>query len=272
MDLPRRLIGRVQKISSFFGVCFAHSVYRRRNLLSIVIVQIYFISFSTFLTFSSLAGVSHPFLFVLVTIQVILPVFIEMTINIEAYKKHNLDVKIEKKFKQLDDILENELKVEAISEAASCFSSFMLKLCLLIVVRILKIFFAGVLFSMNVMFCELVSSVCDYAFSFYVQLLRVYVRAYSRNMSTSNSSKLEVRKHLLVFYKIARLLKRRYAISLLLNISYSFISLITCLYWFFIRIIYGPLKCDDHHTRFVSRTLKPSNLSDTQLFFIAFSQ
>lgn len=242
MDIQKRLLERVQKVSSLCGVCFAQSVNRRGNLLSLVILQIYFISFSIFLTFSTLGGVKNPFYIVLLSIQVILPVLIEMIINFEAFNKKHLEVKIQQEFKELDDVFENELKVEELTGVGWCFSLFVLKFLVLIFVRILKIWSTTLLFALNVMFSELVSSSCDYTFSFYVHMLRVYIETYSKRVNSLEHRTKSLKRHVLAFHKIANLIKRRYSVSLFLNIFFSFITLVNCFYWFFIRIIYGPLK------------------------------
>jgi hypothetical protein len=95
---------------------------------------------------------------------------------------------------------------------------------------------------LNAMMTELVCSVSDFAFIFYIDLLKIYVRQYASSITSENIATLDVRRHFLTFHKLTRMITGRFSLSLFMNIAFTFVTLITSFYWVFIRIIYGPLK------------------------------
>lgn len=225
----------VELISSFFGVNFST---KRDNKL-ILIIQCFFIAFTCFFYRYSLKNILLPVFFVLIVVQVIFPLIIEIAISCEALYKKKFEVKIWKKFKTLESILEKNLGQRQLNEVNHAFTWLIVKFMFLLILRTLKIIFGGVTFSFNMLFTELCCSASDYAFTFYVDLLTIYVKCYSEKLLRGDQ--MDIRKDYLTFYKLANLLTRRFSISLLLNVTFNFITLIISFYWIFIRIAYGRL-------------------------------
>jgi hypothetical protein len=230
-------VKRVQQFASLFGVYFVHSINQNRVLSAIVLLQIYFFFYNTLFAFGCFENINRLFNFILHSIPIILPIFIELAINIEALKKVHLDQRIDQKFKELDEMFEVDSEVKFFSCA------FAGKIFVLIVVRLLKMFYSGTYFSLSTMITELVLSTCEYKFVFDINLLGTYIKAYAQGarMKTPNES-VEFRKHYLIFYKLSKLISRRYSCSMFLIITFNFITIVTCFYWVFIRIVHGPMR------------------------------
>jgi hypothetical protein len=162
--------------------------------------------------------------------------------NGEAYKKRNLENKVLRQFQKLDEALKGNFNVCKNVGEWNCYVKFLVKFSVLIVVKILKLFFAGTVFSVTMMFPELVMSTSDYAFTLYVDLLTIRIRNYSKSINHTNFKVLEVRQDFLAFHKLSLMLMKRFRISLFLNITLNFVLLIINMYWIFIRIVYGPFR------------------------------
>lgn len=233
-----KLTGTVQTVSAFFAVNFT----TKFSKLFILYLQCFFAFVTVFCMFSTFEGVKIPvYIFVLI-IQIIIPLFIEICINIEAFKKKNKEENILKKFENLDKTLEISFSVRELSGIDFVHLKFLLKFLVLIVVRVIKLMFAGTVFSVNMMFPELVASVSDYAFTLYVDLLTIRIKTYSKNVDVNNAKTLQTRQDFLAFYKMANLLTERFRVSLFSNITLNFVVLIINMYWIFIRIVYGPFR------------------------------
>jgi hypothetical protein len=242
MESQTKLIGRVQTISAVFGVCFALNLKRPQIIFRIILVQIIFISFTCSFFKGSFSEITNLIHLALLAVQCAVPLIIEIFINIEAFRKRHNEERIVKTFRELQSALITDLGRNDIKGSTSICVSFIVKIIILIIVRLLKVIIADTLYSLNAMMTELVCSVSDYAFIFYVDLLKIYVREYTSSITSKNIENLDVRKHYLSFYDLSKMITQRFSVSLFLNIAFTFITLITSFYWVFIRIIYGPLK------------------------------
>jgi hypothetical protein len=228
----------VQNISSFFGVTFKTKFPNS----SIVFLQIFFAFVTIYSTFPTMDEVTKPIYVFVLIVQLIIPLIIGICINVEACKKKNIEEKIDRKLENLDKILNENFNVcEIYGVKFLCFE-FISKLLVLIVIRVFKLFFAGAIISLCMMFPELVGSVSDYAFTLYIKLLTIRIKTYSANIKTENIEHLKIRKDFLAFYKVAQLITERFRVSLFLNITLNFVVLIINMYWIFIRIVYGPFR------------------------------
>lgn len=207
-----------------------------------IFAQIYFVAFTAWLMRTSFAETTLPvYIFVLV-LQLILPFLIEIIVNFESFKKEEKETEILSEFDEIQEILRKNFNCDDASGVERTFLSFTAKFCLMVCIRVLKLFFAGTTFSSNAMFPELVCSINDYAFTFYVELLSVCIKNYADNIKIENVMSMDVRHHHLKFVKLARKINQRFNFGLFFTISFNFILLILSLYWFFIRIIYGPMR------------------------------
>lgn len=243
MSEQRSSVKRVQQVAALLGVCFVQSINNRGTFAATVTLQIYFFIYTSITSVGSLNGVNRLFNFILLSIPVILPIFIELAINIEAYVKVQLDQKIEREFVKLDEVFRADFKQEDIPGVKFCVLRFAGKLFILIVVRPTKMFYSGVFYSLNTMITELVLSTCEYKFAFDIDLLGAYIKAYADSVRVNTSTQsLNFRKHYLIFYKLSKLISRRYSLSMFLIITFNFITIVTCLYWVFIRVVHGPMR------------------------------
>lgn len=242
MESQRKLINRVQTVSSIFGVCFAMNLARPIIIVRVIFVQLLFIGFTSSFFESSFSDVKNPIYIALMALQCVVPLVIEVCINIEAFRKRKQEEKFVEIFKDLQLTLVTDLNCNEVRGSTSILILFVLKILVLIFVRLLKLTIADTLYSFNGMMTELICSVSDYAFIFYVDLLKIYVREYINSINSKNIEHLNVRKHYLTFYEISQMITQRFSVSLFCNIAFTFITLITSFYWVFIRIIYGPLR------------------------------
>lgn len=230
----------VKHISACFGVNFLSK--SKISLFVIILLQFSFVSITILCTPPTFEGVILPFYFILLALQNIVPLFIEVAINMNAYERKNVELKMRKSFRELEMILDVNFNVQFSNEITKISHRFILKYFVLLIVRVLKIIYAGSVYSVNSMFTELVCSASDYAFIFNIEKLSVYIKKYRNGINRENIKHLNIREHYLVFYKVANLITRRFSFSLFINITFTFITLITSSYWIFIRITWGPLK------------------------------
>lgn len=240
MDSQRRCVRKVSRVAAFFGASFLPARNRKGVIVAIVLTQVYFIAYSSLLASSSMLTVKNAFKFMLLCIPVILPILLEVLTNTEAFMKVQVDVKIENHFKELNEVLREKFNLKEVPGVEFYSTLFILKFLILIVVRCLKIIYSGYFYSLTTMVTELVLSACEYKFCFDVDLLRSYIKAYSRSVVEDKpTKKLNFRHHYLIFYKLSKLISRRYALSMFLIITFNFITVILNFYWVFIRTVYG---------------------------------
>lgn len=245
MESHKKVFKSVRDISAFFGVTFVlFDEDPRLTMKLIFALQICFQLFTY--NFCSFEWVKTALYFVLMTVQVTLPMVIEFFINIEAFMKRSLEEKLLRKYWKLEKILQLNFGVGKTKELEVAGNIFKIKLLIILLVRISKIIWAGTEFSLSMMMTELVASASAYAFTFYVDWMTVLVKSYSKHISPSNVSSLAMQCDYLDFYKLANLLMKRFSVTLLMNVTYTFIILIINFYFCFIRIVYGPMKYESH--------------------------
>lgn len=177
--------------------------------------------------------------YVIFTVQWLMPLLIEISINFEAYKKKNLGKRIEESFNNLE---KSFCKNSDSSKVNFPIFTFVIKFVVLLTVRTFHIRFGPVLLSTATMFTELVCSANDYAFVFKVNLLRIQIKSFSCSLMSERVEKLNVQEDFLAFHKLSKLLCKRYCVGLLLNVVLNFIIIIISLYWIFIRMAFNRLK------------------------------
>lgn len=238
MESQSRSTRFVLNISSCFGVNF--TVWSSH--FGVFYLQLFFAFVTVFCLHAVMDSVTIPvYIFVLI-VQIVCPLMFGICMNFEAYRKRKLEQKIVENLKNLDKALKINFATHEVIGDENCSVKFLTKFSILIVVRIVKICFAGVLISMSMMFPEFVGSANDYAFAFYVDLLKVRIQNYSIVIKDENFDVLEARKYFMTFHKLSQMLIERFKISLFLNITLNFIVLIINMYWIFIRIVYGPFR------------------------------
>lgn len=231
----------ILNISSIFGVNFT---IKRFKFVSFAF-QCFFTLFTIYYLFPTMGGVTIPIYVAVLVIQLVFPLAFGIFMSAEAYKKRNLERKILAKFEKLDEALKENFSVCEVVGEEKCYSKFLSKFSALIIVRILKLYFAGVDFSLAMMFPELVGSANDYLFTYYVDSLAIRIKNYATAINSNNFKVLQVRRDFLAFYNMANMLMQRFQISLFLNITLNFVMLIVNLYFLFIRIVYGPFRLVD---------------------------
>lgn len=239
--------GLVDKFSKIFGVNFVFSECERIfSVKSVFFLQFLFVIATLYLMpsmFRETTGLNNVF-FAIFTFQWMFPLFTEICINFEAFKKRNLERKIEVNFTKIEQNFNKNFGVIDLSEVSYVCHAFILKFLVLFTIRIIQIMFSNLLLSIATMFTELVCSASDYAFTFNVNLLKIHIKKYSIEITPQNIKKLKVHEDFSTFYKLSQLLCRRYSISLLLNIILNFVLIVIALYWIFIRIAFGRLKLE----------------------------
>lgn len=239
MEVEESYTKKIRKVSYIFGVNFWFPPETRKCLtVASILLAFFFVIFTIFLIPASYVGFNlmNSLFFVTFAIQLFYPLFVEICINIEAYRKRNIEEEIVGKFLELEKTLKKKFDVDEMREVKVLINYFFLKFLILIVVRILKIQFSGVAFSFVTMIPELVCSASDYSFSFYVDLLSVHIKSYARNINPTNVRKLKVEKDFTNFCKLAQAINDRFFVALLLNIISMVLWTIISFYWIFVRI------------------------------------
>lgn len=229
MESRQSVFSVVRNISKFFGVNFM--LAKDEKWIAIVCIQFVFILFSSYfiyvfyLDFSALSKLYH----VMCSIEIWGPLFLEICINIEAYSKTELEANILKQFEELETILQRNFNVKVNQAKIPCIK-FISKFSLLLVVRLLKLSFAGVLFSTIVAISEIVCSVNDYMFSLYVNNLKEQIKIYTKNITSLNIKALDLKNDFYVLQKLARLINQRFYVSLTLSIILIFSNTVISFY------------------------------------------
>lgn len=229
----------VNKITIFFGVNFSNNGHH----ILIIYLQILFLLLSLYFAPATFENITKfSILMLIYIVQVTLPFFVEIFLSVEAFNKRKLEFKILKKFEKIENILKLNFNCEIKSETnAACFN-FAFKILILLFVRLLKIKFSAVPISLHMMIPELVCSISDYSFIFYVDILYVYVNKYCQLMNNDNIIKININDDYLQFLEISNMISKRFSVGLLLNVTFNFIVLIIDFYWIFIRISFNRLK------------------------------
>lgn len=241
MESTKKVFKSVRDISAFFGVTFVVFDEDPRLTAKLIFALQFCFQLFTY-NFCSFAWVKTALYFVLMTVQVALPMVIEFFINLEAFMKRSLEEKLLKKYWKLENILKLRFGIVELKELRVASFVFKTKLTIIVFVRILKMIYAGTEFSLSMAMTELVASASAYAFSFYVDWMTILVKNYLKNISSSNIKSREIHSDYLKFYELASLLMKRFSMTLLMNTTYIFVIMIINFYFCFIRIVYGPMK------------------------------
>lgn len=246
MESHRKVFKSVRDISAFFGVTFFvfDNEDPRLTMKLIFALQFCFQLFTY--NFCEFAYVKTALYFVLMTVQVALPMAIEFFITLEACMKRSLEEKLLKKYWRFEEVLKAKFGIVELKELKLASLIFKTKIVIIVLVRIAKVIWAGAAFSLSMMMTELVASASAYSFTFYVDWITILVKNYSKNISTENIFRLGIQKDYLEFYKLANLLMKRFSMTLLMNTTYIFVILIINFYFSFIRIVYGPMRYENH--------------------------
>lgn len=245
MESHKKVFKGVRDISAFFGVSFVVFAEDPHLTIKLIIALQVLFQLITY-NFCSFEWVKSALYFVLMSIQVTLPMVIEFFINVEAFVKRSLEKKLLRKFWKLEETLKFKFGIFELRELKTASYIFKAKLAIIILVRISKVIWAGAEFSLSMMMTELVASTSAYSFTFYIDWMTILAKNYSKNITPSNASNLAIHKDYLEFYKLANLLMKRFSMTLLMNTTYIFIVLIINFYFCFIRIVYGPMKYECH--------------------------
>lgn len=238
MDGQSRSTRFVLNISSCFGVNF--TVWTSH--VGVFYLQFFFAFVTVYCLYSVMDSVTIPvYIFVLI-VQIVCPLVFGICMNFEAYRKRKLEKRIAEKLRKLDKTLKMNFAAYEVAGDENCSRKYLTKFSILFVVRIVKICYAGTLISMSMLFPEFVGSANDYAFAFYVDLLKARIQNYSNAIKGDNFEVSEAREYFMAFHKLSQMLIKRFKMSLFLNITLNFIVLIINMYWIFIRIVYGPFR------------------------------
>lgn len=130
------------------------------------------------------------------------------------------------------------------------FHKFKLFVCFLILlaVRLTKLligpFITNVIYALCTMIPELVASMNDFAFAFYVDNLTTRIRDFNKCLKTKTMKLKEVKEveeALIDFHQTSCDIGKVYSSRLFLTLSFNFIQLVISLYWIFIRIAFDHL-------------------------------
>lgn len=243
MEEQKSLIRLVKKVSMFFGVNFSNQ--SRHSTFSIISLQVFFLFVSLYFA----PAVYAPFkkisiMLILYIFQAAVPLFIEIAANVEVFKHKKLEFKICRKFEKIENFLKLDFDPEIKNEMNFVFFCFVAKILIIFLVRILKIRFAGIELSLHTMIPEAVCSVANYSFTFYVDVLYIYMKKYSQLMKQSQIIQLNISDDYLKFFKLSEMICKRFSLSVLLNVTINFILLTIDFYWIFIRLLFNHLKLE----------------------------
>lgn len=130
-----------------------------------------------------------------------------------------------------------------------CKAKVIFKLLVLLSIRSIKFYFArqlvNVAYSLSNMIPELISSMNDFAFTFFVDLLTNETNEFNKELNRieMDLDSIEgVESRLQEFHELSQAICKIYCCRLILTMAYNFIQLVISLYWMFIRIIFNHLE------------------------------
>lgn len=212
--------------ASLFGATFVCS--NEMHLLLVISLQILFLLITASQIPASLCCIYSLMHGILLNYQVTLPTILEVLMNIEAWMKPSVELKIR-----------NEIGSESCTKASRVF---ILKFSILLFVRGLKYYYIphALEFVLSTFLNELVTSTCSYLFCFYVDLLRQKIKGLRSSLINNEIDVADLEKEISKLHELSDLIYNRFSTCLIINIVYDFITLIVNLYYTFIRVVYGP--------------------------------
>lgn len=159
-----------------------------------------------------------------------------------------LDSLREKKISHCLKVSEKLLKNNKVA-VRLCQLRLLSRLLVLIVVRGLKLSqsygFVNIAYALCTMFPELVISMSDYAFAFYVEILTLDIKKFNSwlMMNTISSKNMKsIEEKLEKFHNLSREITAIYSSRLIVTILFNFVQLVIALYWIFIRIWFNYMN------------------------------
>lgn len=172
-------------------------------------------------------------------IQTIIPTAMSFYLSLDLMRtrKVALSMRVEKRLFKYKSLATSLLMVK-----------FLIRVMILIVVRVAKLwatpFFANVAYTLCTMMPELVSSMSDFIFVFYIEALTSEIRNFNNSLKLSrlelNTIQMVVRKADKL-HNIASDIYKIYSQRIIITIFFNFVQLVIALYWIFIRIAFNHL-------------------------------
>lgn len=173
-------------------------------------------------------------------IQTIVPSLLSFyfAIDLMKFKKINLRLKIGK-----------ALLHGRSEEIRMCKVKLFIRLLVLLLVRAIKLSigptFTNYSYALCTMLPELITSMSDFLFAFYVEVLAIKIAKFNTNLRALEMDldvMKEVEAKMKFLHDIARGICKVYSSRLILTIWFNFIQLVISLFWIFIRIAFNHLK------------------------------
>lgn len=149
------------------------------------------------------------------------------------------------RMRKLQRKLSDKLKVKFTQELHKNEKRFLLRVGLVILVRMIKIYCGQkrsyYLYNLRVSVFELIYTCNDFLFVYYVEMLNEYLEYIDLKiqMLRSRGGLYQIRRDLVEVFWIKRDLEKRYSVDLCFTIGYNFILNILSFYWVLVRIIFN---------------------------------
>lgn len=216
-----------------------HRSYKNYFKCFIFTLNVFFCLFSSvfaFLTFTTTEVFVFNMGFTLQLVQTGFPTLISFYLGIDLLRERKLKLSI-KNFKSVDKAWKNTGK-------------FKICICLLVllIVRSIKLYiaptFIHVAYALCSMIPELIASLSDFVFVFYIDNLTNEITKCNKNLRLEQLNLRtvnEIKNSLDKFHQAAYNICKVYSSRLIFTLSFNFIQLVLSLYWIFIRISFGHL-------------------------------
>lgn len=166
-------------------------------------------------------------------------------------------------FMQQQQVLKLNLKILSVNKKLLCmiqfneetksYLIFFKNISIIILTRVLKLYLLrennySLQYTVATLIPEIICSANNFLFVFHVQLVSNQMKAlnsYLKSISKTDYQKLkQIKKISLDFYKSSKQINNCFATTLLLSITFDYISLVISLYWLFVRISFHHLKSE----------------------------
>jgi hypothetical protein len=218
--------------------------YRQRGFenhfyFHIFILNLIYCFFSlifAFYTFSFLEVLAVNMGMTLQFVQTVVPSLNMFYLSMDFLKNVKIDLSL-----KLQKSCAESIKSSSRSKILVCLS-------VLMIVRAIKLFlapfFQNFIYALCTMMPELVASMSDFAFAFYVDNLTNQIKKFNDELRLQQIDwkvAKEVEKALSEFHRISQDICRVYSSRLFVTLSYNFVQLVIALFWIFIRIAFNHL-------------------------------